>query len=280
MATLIENIITEKQRQILCNYLATVDERSDVRPDVTSKHPRWDIDKWPQDIISQGLQKVFPNGYEVSEVTFYDTKIGLKLHTDNASIDGTQGKTVLFLLDADPEAQTVFFDNYNAPKDFGEHFTKQKWSPFQYKLPNKHGQLTYVEDLRKLLEQCKINPESVEDFVVDKHLIHLIEHTIEKRSNPRDVDSDVKQKKAGHKHAARTSDYSVLTNYDETKTFPKDIHEKYLFNIPYEDLVGLKFNKVLDWKLSGAIVFDREMLHASSSCHSRKKFITVFAHSL
>ena len=89
MATLIENIITEKQRQILCDYLATVDERSDVRPDVTSKHPRWDIDEWPQDIISQGLQKVFPNGYKVSEITFYDTKIGLKVHTDNASINGT-----------------------------------------------------------------------------------------------------------------------------------------------------------------------------------------------
>jgi len=283
VAYIIENIFTEDERKILCDYINIEDERSDIRPDVISKHPRWDTDEWPQDIIARGLAKVFPKGYKVTEVTFQDSKNALKLHSDNASEQGTVGKTVMFLLDAEPVAHTVFFDNYNTSNTgFGETFTKQKWSPYQYKLPNIRGELTYVEDLRTLLSQCKSDPKTVEDFEVTDEFIELIEHTIIKRSTPRTLDRhNINTKETGFTQPGpRVNDYTILTNYDESIVFPKDIHEKYLFDIPYEDLKGLTLDKVIEWKLGGVIVFDRDMLHASSSCHSRKKFTTIFAHSL
>jgi len=276
MAMLIENIITENERKTLCEYLATEDERSDVRPDVTSKHPRWDIDKWPQDIVERGMEKIFPKGYEISEILFWDTKIGLKPHTDNVSKTGTIGKTVLLLLDMEPTAHTLFFDNYSyEPTPYGQFFTRQKYSPYQYKLPNKEGKLIVVEDLRDLLIQCKENPQSVADFHVDENFVQLIEETIKKRQRPR---SDKGPWTNGT--APRSNDYSMLTNHNESIEFPKDIHQEYLYDVPYEDLQGLTLDSVIEWKLGGAIVFNREMLHASSSCHSRKKFINIFAHSL
>lgn len=281
MPELINNIITDQEREVLLNYLATEDDRSDVRPDVTSKHPRWDIDNWPQHIIADALKKVFPNGYKVTEVTCQDTKIGLKPHTDNGSVDGKLGKTVMFLLDADPVAHTVFFKNYwTGWRHTGAFFTKQKWSPYQYKLPGKDGNLIYVEDLRDLLEQCKTNPKSVVEFDVTEEFVALVEHTVKKRSLPRD-ENLVVNKETGYIQAGpRINDYNTLTNYKPELVFDKEIHRKYLFDVEYEDLHGLTLDSIIEWELNGAIVFDREMLHASSSCHSRKKFVTIFCHEL
>lgn len=278
---LIKDIITKQDQQVLIDYLETEDDRSDIRPDVSSKHPRWNIDHWPQYIIERALEKIFPTGYKVSEVTFQDTKIGLKPHTDNSSVDGKLGKTVMFLLDADPVAHTVFFNNYWPEwKPTGAFFTKQKWSAYQYKLPGKNNELVYVEDLRDLLEQCKQNPQSVVEFEVTEEFINLVEHTVKKRSLTHDKNLKVNKETGYIQPAPRINDYSNLTNYDPDLMFDSEIHQKYLFDVSYEDLHGLTLDSIIEWSTNGAIIFDREMLHASSSCHSRKKFITVFCHAL
>lgn len=281
MAEIFKNILTEDDVNTLLEYLDIEDERSDIRPDVSSKHPRWDIDNWPQDIIENGLSKIFPNGYVVEEVTFQDTKIGLKPHTDNGSIDGTVGKTVMFCLYAEPEAQTIFFKNYwKGWRHSGAFFTRQHWTPFQYKLPGKNGEMIYVEDLRILLMQCEQEPETVSDFDVTNEFIELIKTTIHKRSLPRDESIVVNQETGYIQAGPRVNDYTTLTNYDPELKFDPEFHKRYLYEVPFEDLHGLTVDTVLEWDDGAVIVFDREQLHSSSSCHSRKKFITIFCHAL
>ncbi len=56
---LIKDIITKQDQQVLIDYLETEDDRSDIRPDVSSKHPRWNIDHWPQYIVERALEKIF-----------------------------------------------------------------------------------------------------------------------------------------------------------------------------------------------------------------------------
>lgn len=281
MPDLITNFLSNDELDSLIEYLNTEDDRSDIRPDVSSKHPRWDIDEWPQHIVERGLSYIFPKGYVVEEVTFQDTKIGLKPHTDNGSIPGTVGKTVMFLLDAEPEAQTIFFNNYwNGWRHNGVFFTKQHWTPFQYKLPGKDGNLVYVEDIRILLQQCEQEPETVYDFDVTTEFIELVRSTIKKRSIPRDENITVNKETGYIQAGPRVNDYTTFTNYIPGQDFDKDVYNRYLYDVPYEDLEGMTLDKVIEWDIGGLIVFDREQLHASSSCHSRKKFITIFCHGL
>lgn len=280
MPRIIEDVITQEETQILIDYLGTEDDRSDIRPDVSSKHPRWDIDKWPQDIIERGMAKLYPNGYVVEEVTFQDTKIGLKPHTDNGSIPGTVGETVMFLLDAEPSSETVFFNNYwQGWRSSGAFFTRQHWTPFQYKLPGKDGELIYVEDIRILLKQCEEEPETIDDFNVTPDFIDLVKQTIRKRSLPRDEEIVIDKETGFIQAGPRINDYRTLSNYKPELLFDNEIQQKYLKDVPIEDLHGLTFETALEWKKGASIVFKREQLHASSSNHSRKKFITIFAHS-
>jgi|688.fasta_scaffold365806_2 hypothetical protein len=281
MPELIEDIITDTERKVLLEYLSTDDDRADIRPDVSSKHPRWDIDVWPQHIIEKALYKIFPEGFKVTEVTLQDTHIGLKPHTDNGSVDGKIGKTAMFLLDADPVAHTVFFDNYwTGWRHTGAFFTKQEWSPFQYKLPGKDGNMVYINDIRDLLEQCKTSPLSVTEFDVTEDFVNLVEHTVKKRSLPRDEHLIVNKETGYIQAGPRINDYTTLTNYEPNLKFDQEIHNQYLFDVPFEDLHGLTLNSIIEWKLNGVVLFDREMLHASSSCHTRKKFVTIFCHAL
>jgi hypothetical protein len=73
----------------------------------------------------------------------------------------------------------------------------------------------------------------------------------------------------------RIHDYSVLENYTG-HDFPRDDYENYLNHIPYENLHGLKLDRVVEWQPGSAIVFDRNQLHAASSQHQRKIGISVF----
>jgi hypothetical protein len=280
MAELIENILDETDVQTLLEYIAVEDERSDIRPDVSSKHPRWDVDDWPQHIVEKGLNKLYPNGFVMEEITFQDTRIGLKPHTDNGSLPGTVGQTVMFCLHAEPSAETLFFNNYwQGWRHSGAFFTRQHWTPFQYKLPGKDGELVYVEDLR-ILHQGLLEGHEFPEFDVDSDFIKLVADTIKKRSLPRDEDI-ITDKETGFIQAGpRVNDYRTLSNYQPEAMFSEELHQKWLKDVPLEDLHGLTLETVLEWKLGAGIIFNREQLHASSSNHSRKIFMTAFCHSL
>ena len=272
------NLISESERKELVEYLRTEGDRRDARPDITSKHPLWNQSVWPQHIVQKALDKIFPNGYIVDEVTFMDSNIGLKPHTD--WIGGF--KTVLFALDADPVAHTVFFNNFVRQRPFESAFavflTRKKWTPFQYTMTNKHGEPTYVEDIKDLLEQCKNNPESVTDFNPTPEFIQDLEALIVKRSMPQLKHKDQTDQTGYTQVTPRISDYSCVENYDENLMFDEELHKQYLNHIAIEDLHGLTFDQAVEWNLGDVIAFDSEQVHSASSTHSNKKFITVFLH--
>jgi hypothetical protein len=273
------NILTEEEKNILLEYFRIDDSKTDSRPDVRSKHPSWNETDWPKQIVESCLDKIFPVGFVVEDISFREDKIGLKPHTDYGSIHGTVGKTVLLLLDADPIAHTIFFKNHWPDSEpLGAFFTKAKWTPYIYKLEDNSGNLVEIEDLRDFLHTCKTDPTTVEGFTVDENFIKNIERLIHIRSLPV-LDRNQKNQETGYTQPApRKSDYSTLTNYNKNIKFDEEFHRKYLTDVSIDDLHGLTVDTVLTWKLNSAIVFDREQLHASSSCHKRKTFITIFCH--
>lgn len=278
---LYKHILSDSDRDALVNYFSIDDDKTDQRPDVRSKHPDWADTNWPKEIVANCLEKIFPTGYYVEDISFREDKIGLKPHTDFGSLPGTVGKTVLILLDAIPVAHTIFFDHYWPDSDYlGAFFTKSNWSPYTYKLENVSGQLVEVADIRVLLEQCKNDPESITEFKVDQEFIKNLERLIHIRSLPV-LDKSQKNQTTGYTQPApRKSDYNILTNYSVNKEFDADFHKHYLYDVALEDLHGLEVSDVLTWENNAAIVFDRQQLHSSSSCHDSKMFITIFCHGL
>jgi len=279
MAKHFDQILNPQEIDELIAYVATPDDRTDNRPDVRSKHPRWNQDVWPQHIIQGAMDKLFPGGYNIEEITFQDTKIALKPHTDNGSMPGTSGKTIMFTLWADPVAHTVYFKNYwTGWEHSGVFFTRTPWTPYQYKIPNRQGDLVKVEDIRKLLQQCQQHPDSVTEFDVTAEFISTLEDVIHKRSLPRLAYQDQNLKTGYIQPGPRRNDYETLTNYDPAGKFDTVFHETYLSDIAIEDLHGLAVESVITWQPGGAHVFNREQLHCSSSCHTRKIFCTIFYH--
>ena len=278
-AFLSANAVTDSERQILLDYLAQDDHRTDARPDVRSKHPRWNESGWPQHIIESAMTRVLGSGYVVEEVTFRQDRIGLKLHTDDGDPPGAVGKTFMLLLDADPAAETVFFDNYwTEHHRWGAFFTKQPWHPYQYQLTDRDGRSVLIEDLRELLSRCENDPSSVTQFDVTEQFVDTLKALITKRSFPK-LDHDDQNPHTGYTQpGVRIHDYTQLSDHDPGRSFDRDLHEQYLKHIDIKDLEGLTVESVQTWQPGAALVFDRRQLHSSGSSHRQKSFITVFCH--
>lgn len=273
-------LLTQQDIQTLIQYLDRDDDRTDSRPDVRSKHPRWDQDDWPQHVIQRAMDRIASPGYVIEEVTFQDTQIALKPHTDNVDPPGRRGKTVMFLLSADPVAHTIFFHQRMPQHNpaTGAFFRRTPWTRFGYRLIDRSGTPVWVTDIRELLSACREDPGSVEDFDVTPEFTALLADLVHKRSLPQ-LSSNEKTRDTGFiQPAPRLNDYSLLTPYDPTARFDARFRDLYLRENDLEDLHGLTVESVLTWQAGSAIVFDREQLHSSSNCHGRKRFITLFCH--
>jgi len=283
MAQYIKHILTETDIKVLRDYLTIDDDRCDHRPDVRSKHPRWDDDQWPQHIIQAAMDKLTSGKYVVQDVVFFDSKVGLKIHTDHGSPPGVTGKTMLFTLFAEPVAHTVYFKNtwlQNNDPITGVCFTRSPWNPYTYRLENKQGNIVEVNDLRDLLTQCLTEPDKVTEFTVTEKFIKLLESTIYKRSLPY-LQKEVQDRETGYQQPApRHSDYSMLTHFDVNKKFDEKIRQEFISHIPIEDLHGLEIEHIIEWEPGAVIVHNRDQLHCSSSTHARKMFVTVFYHEI
>lgn len=273
------NAVTEQERQQLLQYLAEDDHRTDARPDVRSKHPRWHEPDWPQGIIESAMMRVLGPGYVVEEVTFRQDRIGLKLHTDDGNPPDTVGKTFMLLLDAQPQAETVFFSNYwMRYHRWGAFFTRQAWNPFQYQLPGRDDVMVPVPDLRALLAECLSRPDQVNEFDVTSDFVIMIQELIQKRSLPK-LDHDTQSADTGYTQpGVRVHDYTQLTDYVPGQAFDTAVHAQYLQHIDIEDLEGFTVESIISWQPGAAIVFDREQIHSSGSSHRQKSFVTVFCH--
>lgn len=83
MVTVYRNILKPKEVVGLLDYLQINDNRTDSRPDVRSKHPRWNVDVWPQHIVKKVIDQVLDYDYKVEEVIFNQSRISFRLHADS-----------------------------------------------------------------------------------------------------------------------------------------------------------------------------------------------------
>jgi len=266
MVNVYPNIVSLAQVQLLLDYMDQDDDRTDSRPDVRSKDPRWDVDQFPQQQLKSILDLVLDQPYRVETVLFNDSRISFKLHADTGT--GAQNekiyKNVLIPLWSDGAASTVIFDNhwYGPNSRFGH----QPVSPFFYNLIDANGQIRPVDDIRILLLQCKNNPDAVEHFAVNEQFIKELEVLIFKRSGQgKDFRVD-----------GFVTDYNLIGNYNPDLHFDTQTHEQYLKHIPIENLHGLTVDSIVDWQVGSVITFDRSQIHCAGYGHKRKIGITFF----
>lgn len=107
MITVHSNILNNKQVTTLLEYHYREDERTDTRSKVRSKHPRWNIDEWPQDII----EPLIDNKSTVEEVIFNESTISFQIHVDSGYSNPLVNKGIIIPLKCD-RGSTIFFDNY------------------------------------------------------------------------------------------------------------------------------------------------------------------------
>jgi hypothetical protein len=163
MVKVFDNVLTPAEIKTLLNYYYKEDSLVDDRIDVRSKVPKWEDTEWPGHLVKRVLDQVLQDDYSVEVVLFYGSKISFRLHVDSGEGDGrTLFKNVLIPLYAEGPASTVLFDNYwNGPHT---RFGRTPVSPFAYNLPGHDGKLKSIADIRVLLEQCKQDPDRVQDF--------------------------------------------------------------------------------------------------------------------
>jgi hypothetical protein len=259
-----QQLLTNDKISELLEYHRVVDHRTDTRPDVVSKHPRWDVDEWPQHIIKSVLDQVLDYDYSIEEVIFNQSRISFRLHADSGNGDlNTLGNAVIIPLMIDGPSATVFFNNHW--HGASTKFSKTLIQDYEYNLLDRNGQLTHVQDLRALLHQCLCHPDSVNIFEVSNEFIDTLKYLINAREN-----------KAISKTDNRCYDYSDILNYQPDQTFPEHLHQRYLDHIPIENLHGLSIDTIADWVVGDVMVFDRTQIHCAATGHREKIGITVF----
>jgi len=106
-----QNIISLEHIEKLLNYHYIDDSRTDSRPTVRSKHPRWNLDQWPQQPIANVLEQVLDKEYNVEEVIFTESTICFQIHTDSGYNNKPLYKAIIIPLQCD-RGSTIFFDNH------------------------------------------------------------------------------------------------------------------------------------------------------------------------
>jgi hypothetical protein len=244
MATkIINNVIPSHERQLICNWLDKKDQYTDIRPDVTSKNPKFENNDWPKFSIESALNRVLDKPYKIESVIFYKAKGAFRLHVDSANGEDDLYKVIIFPLKLSGPSSTVIFDNHwHGPSG---KFSKQEIPQFEYTL-ELGSERIYIPDMRKYKTQ-------------DKKVKALLEDLIKKR------------KKIDGRHY----NYNKIGNINN-KPFPVDIHNKYMNHIPYENLHGLTVDKIVEWQEGSPFIFDRTQLHCGTNTHTQKIFCTVF----
>jgi hypothetical protein len=263
MAKVIHNLVSPQQIHELLDYMSVRDHRSDVRPDVVSKHPRWHQDQWPQHTVQEVLDQVLPYDYRVEEVVFNESRISFRLHADSGDGDLDRlGHAVLIPLLVQGQGATVFFDNHW--HGASTKFSRVEILPFEYDIPTVSGEVYHVPDLRQLLHdiQAGLVPSQLADM---ENLESTVQDLIAARQNQKLSKMD-----------ARTANYQDVINYREDLRMDLQFWQAHLSHVPWENFHGLTVEQVIAWNPGDVIVFERTQLHAAAAGHDRKIGVTVF----
>jgi len=258
MMKIYPNLVNLEKIQTFLDYLSTEDECSRHREDVLTKSPVWDVDAFPQQECKNILDQLIDQPYAVDTVIFYDTDLSLKLHVDSGP--GYKKRKIhvqlLIPLWFEGPATTLTFNNhwYDSNACFGREVS----NPYAYNLLNREGNMVTVDDVRTLLNQCKNDPDTVKDFVVDEKFINGLEIMIRRRMDSRFGGPLI-------------SDYSLLTNYDANLKFNTEIYQTYLRHQHIEDFHGLTLDSIFKWELGSVMTFNRSQVHCAGYGHQRKK---------
>lgn len=273
-----DDVLTPDDIKILIEYLDRDDDRVDHRHDFRSKHPRWDVDVWPQDIIRQVLDKTIGDNYKIYEVDFMRSKIPLKMHVDAVSKSfESLHWAVMICLRANPVGHTVFFDNHWKGHGRNAHFTRQPWSQFSQKFIGRDGSWVEIADIRDFLVTCQTQPHLVTDIEITNDFVTYLEQLVVKRSSPWVDNVKREENKIFALPEPRFSDYQQqVTNYRNNAQFPYSVWQQHLQHQPYDDFHGLTLDQVVEHQPGRVAVWHRSQLHCSSHNHSEKDVVTVF----
>lgn len=263
MAYVLPDLVTDHDIASLLDYMRINDDRTDIRLDVRSKHPRWSQDQWPQTLVQAILDKVMPYDYLVEEAIFNESKISFRLHADSGDGDVTRlGHAVLIPLLVEGPGATVFFNNHwHGPST---KFSRVDILPFEYDIPIGGGEVYHVEDLRQLLLDIDIGKTPSKLGEIDDLRTKVID-LIKARSGQKIGQPD-----------GRTSDYQSITNYDDSRELDAVFWQQHLSHVPRQNFHGLAVEQVIDWKPGQVILFERTQLHAAAAGHDRKIGLTIF----
>ena len=222
------------------------DDYLDARPDMHSKSPLLSKDDWPKKNLLDILDQVLQEKYIIDEMYFLKqfNSSAFKIHVDSGKNNDKSKlyKNVIIPLEND-SGSTIIFDNHWTGDECV--FSRQVVPPFEYTLQI-NGKQVYVEDMREFKSS-------------DQKLMATVADLIEKRKQ----------------RTPRQYDYSKVSNLSD-KAFPKEVYDKYLRHIPYENCHGLTLHKTIEWRLGDVYTFDRTHLHTGTSSHDTKSYIVVF----
>ena len=247
-----ENLLNESDRVELIDYLEKNNEDSDIRTNVTTKHPKLETNDWPKKILTRICEQVLDSGWSFENVYFCKTNISWPIHTDSGAGDQNKiGKNILIPLEwYGGDASTIVFKNrWQGPK---ARFMKDKTSRYSEFLTKKDGTVVQVEDIR---------------YVEDISQIDITQEEFDRLKKIRT------EKQIGD---PRISDYSLLTDYDNNSEFDEEVQKKYMEHISLDDLHGLQIDKIIEWEKYAVYVWDRQQLHCSGSGHKTKSMIAIF----
>ena len=164
-----QNAISQKHITQLLDYHNINDNRTDIRDTVRSKHPRWDIDTWPQQPVENILKQVLDKSYSVEEVIFNESTISFQIHADSGYNNQKVYKGIIIPLECD-KGSTVFFDNYWMGD--GAKFVKSE-DPFAHVQDKKQQLSSKDQRITDYSEIVNYNNQPFDRSIYEQYLTHI-----------------------------------------------------------------------------------------------------------
>ena len=169
MVKVYKNVLHPSDIIDLLDYHLTEDERTDTRETVRSKHPRWDIDQWPQQIIQRVLDRVLDCAVDIEEVIFNESTISFQIHADSGYNNAHIHKGIIVPLDC-TQGSTVFFDNYWHGN--GAKFVRDT-DPFEHVKDLDQQLSTKDQRITDYSEIDNFNNQPFDQHFYNKYLTHI-----------------------------------------------------------------------------------------------------------